>query len=646
MESDNSLESSVSSLARVNRDTNTPAYNQSHNNYHHHHHHHHRHHQNDLNDFDMDHDDSELNLRERFGQEPFQHDEDFYNTNSMNRLPPEILLQVFSNISQKSQLLPLLTVCKKWANLVVELLWFRPSLMDSTSIKGITKVMTTDDTFWDYKSYIRRLNLSFVVDKVNDDFLNLFSGCSNLERLTLVNCSKLSHNPIVKILQGCSKLQSVDMTGVKDINDAIFNALSENCPRLQGLYAPQCQNITNEAFLNIINSCTMLKRVKVSDCSNITDDGIIKLTENCKLLIEVDVHNCMNITDFSLQKLFTDLEQLREFRISHNPNVSDAIFKYTPEDMILDRLRILDFTGCIRITDKSVERIVQCAPRLRNVILSKCLSITDASLRALATLGKNLHYIHLGHCSNITDFGVTTLVRNCHRLQYIDLACCAQLTNTSLLELAYLPRLRRIGLVKCANINDSGIIGLIQRRSYDDTLERVHLSYCTNLTLFPIYQLLLACPRLTHLSLTGISVFLRDDILRFCRSPPSDFNEHQKQLFCVFSGQGVKDLRKYLSSMYSETNEIGLPLRGRERIINDELNIQAERFFRGGIVNAPAFQQLLPQQQQQLRLQLLQTQQIQQQVQPLQGPIDLNQINAPNRIQVDNDDDEVMGESD
>jgi len=80
------------------------------------------------------------------------------------------------------------------------------------------------------------------------------------------------------------------------------------------------------------------------------------------------------------------------------------------------------------------------------------------------------------------------------------------------------------------------------------SLERVHLSYCTNLTLKSIIVLLNRCPRLTHLSLTGVQAFLRDDLEAFCRDAPQEFTEHQRQVFCVFSGQGVVNLRRYLNN--------------------------------------------------------------------------------------------------
>lgn len=106
---------------------------------------------------------------------------------------------------------------------------------------------------------------------------------------------------------------------------------------------------------------------------------------------------------------------------------------------------------------------------------------------------------------------------SCTRLRYIDLACCTLLTDLSVFELSNLPKLRRIGLVRVSNLTDDGVVSLVHRAN---TLERIHLSYCENITLRAVHVLLNRLLRLTHLSLTGIPAFRKAELQKFCRSPP------------------------------------------------------------------------------------------------------------------------------
>lgn len=73
-----------------------------------------------------------------------------------------------------------------------------------------------------------------------------------------------------------------------------------------------------------------------------------------------------------------------------------------------------------------------------------------------------------------------------------------------------------------------------------------------------IHTLLNNCPRLTHLSLTGVQAFLRDDLTVFCREAPGEFNDHQREVFCVFSGNGVSRLREYLNGASGPGLETGM----------------------------------------------------------------------------------------
>jgi len=238
----------------------------------------------------------------------------------------------------------------------------------------------------------------------------------------------------------------------------------------------------------------------LNDCGQLADESILAFAEYCPNILEIDLHQCRLISNQPVTNLLAKGQSLRELRLTNCELIDDGAFLSLPAGRTYEHLRILDLTACARLTDRAVERIIQAAPRLRNLVLAKCRHITDDSVYAISSLGKSLHYVHLGHCGHITDEAVKKLVTSCNRIRYIDLGCCTHLTDDSVMQLARLPKLKRIGLVKCASITDDSVFALAKENQrhrhrrdadrqggeyhyYHSSLERVHLSYCTNLTL-------------------------------------------------------------------------------------------------------------------------------------------------------------------
>jgi F-box and leucine-rich repeat protein GRR1 len=268
-------------------------------------------------------------------------------------------------------------------------------------------------------------------------------------------------------------------------------------------------------------SADTVPQLKLNDCSQLQDNAVLAFAENCPNILEIDLQQCRLIGNEPVTALFTKGTALRELRLANCVLIDDSAFLSLPAHRTYEHLRILDLTSSVDITDRAVEKIIDVAPRLRNLVLQKCRNLTDAAVYAISRLGKNLHFLHLGHCSHITDDGVKRLVSMCNRIRYIDLGCCTHLTDDSVTRLATLPKLKRIGLVKCASITDASVIALANanrrprmRRDAHGTLipgeystsqsclERVHLSYCTNLTQMvrislpkPTLPLLISYPR-------------------------------------------------------------------------------------------------------------------------------------------------------
>ncbi|OBZ76747.1 SCF E3 ubiquitin ligase complex F-box protein grrA [Grifola frondosa] len=436
-----------------------------------------------------------------------------------------------------------------------------------------------DQTFL-YAHFIRRLNFLCLGSELSDSLFARLAHCVRLERLTLINCKSISDEGLMRVLPNCPSLVALDLTGVSEVTDNSIVALAASTKRLQGINLTGCRQVTDKGVLALAANCSLLRRVKLSNVDEITDESICALADACPLLLEIDLNNCKNITDAAVRELWTHSTQMREMRLSHCGELTDAAFPAPPRrDVVIppgpnpfpsynnfiqdqfpplrlthtfDHLRMLDLTACSALTDEAIEGIISVAPKIRNLVLAKCSQLTDVAVESICKLGRHLHYLHLGHAGSITDRSINSLVRSCTRLRYIDLANCLQLTDMSVFELSTLQKLRRIGLVRVNNLTDQAIQALSERQA---TLERIHLSYCDQISVMAIHFLLQKLPKLTHLSLTGIPSFRRQELQQFCRSPPPDFNSSQRAAFCVYSGKGVAELRDFLAELFTTITE-------------------------------------------------------------------------------------------
>lgn len=489
----------------------------------------------------------------------------------------------------------------------MELLWHRPALTRlSTLVKLITILSRADQTFT-YARFIRRLNFLFLGSDLTDVLFSRLALCDRLERLTLVNCSSVSEDALIRVLTRLPNLIAIDLTGVIEMSDKVILGVASVSKRLQGINLTGCKNVTDTGLFGLARDCAFLRRVKLSGVDQVTDGAISAIAKACPLLLEIDLNNCKRITNTSVRDLWVHCTHMREMRLSYCLELTDAAFPASlkPRDTTtmavpriwddlpplilprtLDHLRMLDLTGCSLLTDDAVEGILSHAPKIRNLVLSKCSLLTDQAVESVCLLGKHLHYLHLGHATNITDRSIKSLARCCTRLRYVDFASeclfvryvvilnycaidCALLTDMSVFELASLPKLRRIGLVRVHNLTDEAIYALAERHN---TLERIHLSYCDQISVMAIHFLLQKLHKLTHLSLTGIPSFRKPELQQFCRPPPQvrvlllpgnilsspthqEFNMSQRMSFCVYSGNGVAKLRSFLTELFNTITE-------------------------------------------------------------------------------------------
>ncbi|KAJ7228486.1 hypothetical protein GGX14DRAFT_413385 [Mycena pura] len=498
----------------------------------------------------------------------------------ISRIPPELLIHILKHLHAVKDLHTALQVCRTWCECSVELLWHKPAFPRYDTLLKMAALLDSPDQTFTYSSFIRRLNFLSLGKDLRDRTFNVLARCDRLERLTLVNCEHISADALNQVLPCFSHLVAIDLTGVSNTSNTAMVGLASSAQRLQGINLAGCKRVSDRGVLALASNCPLLRRVKLSGLEQLTDRAVSALAVSCPLLLEIDLNHCKLVTDVSIRDIWTHSSHMREMRLSHCPELTDAAFPapikadaagtdapspnpFPPSvsadlppltlNKTFEHLRMLDLTACSLVTDDAVDGIISHAPRIRNLVLSKCALLTDRSVENICKLGRYLHYLHLGHAAKITDRSVRTLARSCTRLRYVDFANCVNLTDMSVFELSALPKLRRVGLVRVSNLTDEAIFALADRHA---TLERIHLSYCDQISVMAVHFLLQKLHKLTHLSLTGVPAFRQPELQRFCREPPHEFSTTQQMAFCVYSGKGVSQLRAFLTELFDHLTEM------------------------------------------------------------------------------------------
>lgn len=182
----------------------------------------------------------------------------------ISRLPAELMIAVFAKLSSPGDLKNCMLVSREWARNSVGLLWHRPQTGKWGALKNVITTVRRADSFFDYASLVKRLNLSALANEVSDGTLQPLSGCKRVERLTLTNCSKLTDLSLTAMLQSNRSLLALDVSSLESITDRSMFSLANNAVRLQGLNITNCKKISDDSLEAVAKSCRHLKRVRTN----------------------------------------------------------------------------------------------------------------------------------------------------------------------------------------------------------------------------------------------------------------------------------------------------------------------------------------------------------------------------------------------
>lgn len=138
----------------------------------------------------------------------------------------------------------------------------------------------------------------------------------------------------------------------------------------------------------------------------------------------------------------------------------------------------LDLVGCNDISEVALWSCL--SPRLTALTIQDCVHVADDTLGAVSQLLPNLKVLNL-QAYHISDLSLSYFnSRQGNTVERVRLTHCMEVTNRGLLNLVQaLPNLRHLSLAGCSKINDDGIDLLCENLKH---LLSLDLSWCSKVT--------------------------------------------------------------------------------------------------------------------------------------------------------------------
>lgn len=411
---------------------------------------------------------------------------------TINDLPDEILVEIFSYLSFKDLILSAQLVNRRWAEVSRDVeLWrditYTPD--PRTEHSDIVNILEKAPMLRSFVSETEA-NIYEIVDA-------LCVHCKDIRKLEFWNSTMLSSPLLKKLLEHFPNIESLCL-GLNKSNGEQCMKLLGQCDSLKRLAIYGCEHrqemnilkpiadgCTGLEYLNLVHfyhsdpDLAYLLRIKkhqlqalLLNCNNLSVNTICSLRDCTKLEI-LTLHarrtHCMSEDELKAIGSLSNLKALCLLGLGSTSSVKMESFFRKGK---FSRLQELDLSYYGYLNEAVAKSIHKCCPSLKRLILRCCF---DKSVNGLEDMLKfsHLELLVLSWCDNLTEDCIAQLSK-CHKLKHLNLKGCESLTDEHVGRIVSDLKLEYLNLTSCLSLTDD-VISFILRCS---TLRTLVLDNC------------------------------------------------------------------------------------------------------------------------------------------------------------------------
>lgn len=331
-----------------------------------------------------------------------------------------------------------------WTSLPDEIVWQIFSYLDVWALIQVGQSSKTWRRISQDQYIGTTLDFSKFKARLQDEHFTLILERLHAPRLKTINlhgCSNVTAKAIARIPEQCPNLTNLLLSGCLAVNNfALYCLFTKEGSTVEK--APPSEQMNSRArrrwYLAQLNQwnrgdwrpMASLAVLRLSYCSHVSDKAIAWVLQCCPSLEELYLSGCARITDQTCQLLAAKQVLLAQPAQASMTTTSSSSSDSADEVIASSArrgLRVLDLTGCFRITAQGLVSLLSSLTSLTTLYAPPCLgqwdAFTDARLWLDAALAfPHLRALHLSGMSVKGDTITETLPKRFANLVALDLS--------------------------------------------------------------------------------------------------------------------------------------------------------------------------------------------------------------------------------